>query len=238
MAEHQAWRDTSAMSGEDRHNAYSSGSPEWTKMMSGQGYNCFDPVLVQGRYDGKRLARLYNDTEGDPANLGPTQLVQHRKVLLGKLFRRVGLDRNIEVEPPVRVDYGCNVSLMGDFYANHGLLILDTTSVTIGSGTLCGPEVAIYAATHPVEVEPRKSGVESSLPVVIGENCWIGGKVVILPGVTIGDGVTVAAGSVVNRNVPANCVVAGVPARVVKRLEGFVEPATTNGDLTKQELKE
>lgn len=230
--------DTAGKSGRERHALYAAASAEWGKMLSGEGYNCFDPVLAQGRYDGKRLARLYNDTEGDPANLGYEGLIARRREILEQLFYSVQ-GKNVEVEPPVRVDYGCNVSVE-DFYANHGLLILDTTSVTIGRGTLFGPEVSIYAATHPVEVAPRRSGVESSLPVVIGRDCWVGGKSVILPGVTVGDGVTIAAGSVVNRDVPSNCVVAGIPARIVKRLEGFVEPSARKKDsdeVTKTDLK-
>lgn len=126
---------------------------------------------------------------------------------------------DIFIEPPFSIDYGCNISLGNRFYSNFNLTILDCSLVTIGDRCMFGPNVSIFAATHEVEVQSRRADVEYGRPVTIGDDCWIGGHVVILPGVTIGDGVTVAASSVVTKDVPSWSVVMGSPAKVVKKVE-------------------
>ena len=123
------------------------------------------------------------------------------------------------IEPPFSIDYGCNIRLGAAFYANFNLTILDCGLVTIGDRVLFGPNVSIFAATHEVEVQSRRDNVEYARPVVIGNDCWIGGHVVILPGVTIGNGCTIAAGSVVTKDVPEWSVAMGSPARVVKKVK-------------------
>jgi acetyltransferase-like isoleucine patch superfamily enzyme len=122
------------------------------------------------------------------------------------------------MEPPLTVDYGCNVRLGDSVYSNFNLCILDCGLVTIGSRTMFGPNVSIFAATHETEVQSRRDMIEYAYEVTIGEDCWIGGHVVILPGVTIGDGCTIGAGSVVTKSVPAWSVAIGNPARVVKKV--------------------
>lgn len=129
-----------------------------------------------------------------------------------------GLGEGCFIEPPFTVDYGCNVRLGDSVYANFNLCILDCGIVTIGSRTMFGPNVSIFAATHETEVQSRRDGIEYAYEVTIGEDCWIGGHVVILPGVTIGDGVTIGAGSVVTNSIPAWSVAIGNPARVVKKV--------------------
>lgn len=106
----------------------------------------------------------------------------------------------------------------GPFYANFNFTCLDAAKVTFGSDVLCGPNVHIYAATHSISVTEREDGWERALPVSIGRDTWIGGNVTILAGVTIGQGCTIAAGSIVTRDVPDWSVVAGNPGRVVKTL--------------------
>jgi len=123
------------------------------------------------------------------------------------------------IEPPFSIDYGANIRIGARFYANFNLTILDCGLVTIGDRVMMGPNVSIFAATHETEVQSRRDNIEFARPVVIGDDCWIGGHVVILPGVTIGKGCTVAAASVVTRSVDDWCVVMGSPARVVKRVE-------------------
>jgi len=214
-------------------------TPEWKQMLSGNHYNAYDPALVQARYDARRNCRKYNDTEGDPHNLGIEGNIKARAGILDSMLG--GCDTSaIEIETPFYVDYGTNIFVGRGFYANFGLVVLDCNEVRIGDRVLCGPNVHMYAAGHPTDVASRKAGDEFAKPITIGDDCWIGGQVVILPGVTIGSGVTIAAASVVNRNIPSNCVVAGSPCRIIKKLEGFVEPTKEEqqkGDAMKIEDK-
>jgi acetyltransferase-like isoleucine patch superfamily enzyme len=125
----------------------------------------------------------------------------------------------IFIEPPFYIDYGCNIRLGERVYANFNLCILDCGLVTIGDRVMFGPNVSIFAATHETDVQSRRDNVEYAKPVVIGDDCWIGGHVVILPGVTIGKGCTIAAGAVVSRDIPAWSVAMGQPAKVVKTVK-------------------
>jgi len=134
------------------------------------------------------------------------------------------------IEPPFNIDYGCNISLGARFYSNFNLTILDCSLVTVGARCMFGPNVSIFAATHEAEVQSRRDNIEYGKPVVIGDDCWVGGNVVILPGVTIGRGVTVGAMSVVTKDVPDFCVVMGQPARVVKKVK---EVEALEGDVMK-----
>ncbi|KIV85176.1 hypothetical protein PV11_00906 [Exophiala sideris] len=129
---------------------------------------------------------------------------------------KVGDD--VYLEPPLFLDYGCNIKLGDQIYANFNLTILDCSLVTIGNRVMFGPNVSIYAATHETDVQSRRDNIEYARPVTIGDDCWIGGSSIILPGVTIGQGCTVGAGSVVTKDVPAWSVVMGTPARVVKKV--------------------
>lgn len=128
-------------------------------------------------------------------------------------------DKKKVIEPPFNIDYGCNISIGDRFFANFNLTILDCSLVTIGARCMFGPNVSIFAATHETEVQSRRDNIEYGRPVVVGDDCWIGGNVVILPGVTIGRGVTVAAMSVVTKDVPDFSVVMGQPAKVVKKVK-------------------
>lgn len=130
------------------------------------------------------------------------------------------------VEPPVNMDYGYNVKLGKNVFINFNATFLDTCLITVGSRTLVGPNVSFYSGTHPLDPIVRQGtrGPETGKEIHIGEDCWIGGNVVLLPGVTIGRGGVVGAGSVVTKDVPAFTVVAGNPARVIRKIDTTMDP--------------
>ena len=134
--------------------------------------------------------------------------------LLKDLFGRTGED--VWLEPPFHCDYGKNIHVGKNFFANYNLTVLDVGQVKIGDNVLMGPNVSIYAVGHPIHPDARRSGYEYGQGVDIGSDVWLGGSVVILGGVTIGAGTVVAAGSVVTRDLPPNVVAAGNPCRVVR----------------------
>ncbi len=181
---------------------------EKQKMLAGELYRAADAELVTQRQRARRLTRLYNSTT--------EQESERRRQILFELFGAAG--STIEIEPPFYCDYGSNIYAGNGFYMNFGCVILDCNSVHIGENVLCGPSVQIYAATHPTDPEVRLSGLELAAPVQIGNNVWIGGGAIICPGVTIGEHTTIAAGSVVVKDIPARVVAAGNPCRVIKHL--------------------
>ena len=142
--------------------------------------------------------------------------VKKRRDFLAKIFGKIGKKCNIL--PPFHCDYGLHVEVGENFFANYNFTILDGNYVRIGDNVWIAPNVGIYAAGHPLDVDDRIAGWEYAYPVEIGDNVWIGGHVAIIGGVKIGKNAVVAAGSVVIRDVPANTLVAGNPARVVRKL--------------------
>ena len=178
-------------------------------MLAGEPYLSADPLLVLERRNARRLTRLYNATTEDEDDL--------RRSILAELLGEVG--ESVQIEPPFRCDYGSLIRVGANFYANFGCVILDCNRVTIGRDVMFAPDVHIYAATHPTDPVERISGRELAFPVTIGDRVWIGGGSKILPGVTIGEGTTIAAGSVVSRSIPARVVAAGVPCRVIRELD-------------------
>jgi maltose O-acetyltransferase len=172
-------------------------------------YDPLRPELVEARRRARRLLTRYNATTEERA--------AERASLLRELLARVGDDAWIE--PAFFCDYGTNTSIGDRFYANTGCVLLDSAAVTIGDRVLLGPSVQLYAATHPLEPELRAQGLEYAEPISIGDDVWIGGGAIVLPGVTVGDGAVIGAGSVVTTDVPAGAVVAGNPARVIRSLE-------------------
>ena len=147
--------------------------------------------------------------------LMPSQ-VKKRRDFLAKIFGKIGKKCNIL--PPFKCDYGFRIEVGENFFANYNFIVLDGNYIRIGDNVWIAPNVAIYAAGHPLDVNDRIDGWEYAFPVTIGNNVWIGGSSTIIGGVTIGDNAVVAAGSVVIRDVPANTLVAGNPARVVRKL--------------------
>lgn len=178
------------------------------KMLAGELYLGNDPELVAERLACRQLLRAFNDA--DPAD------VQGRAATLRKLLGAFG--EGSYVEPPFRCDYGTHTKIGARFYANFDCVILDCNTVTIGDDVFFAPGVHIYAATHPLDAHERSKGPELARPVTIGHRVWIGGRAIVLPGVTIGDNTTIGAGSVVTKDIPANVVAAGNPCRVLRAL--------------------
>jgi len=149
-------------------------------------------------------------------NLLPPDRRERIPELLRDLLGKAGKD--IWIEPPFHCDYGWNIEVGENFFANYNLTILDVGKVTIGDNAQIAPNVSIYTAGHPIHPDSRNSGYEYGIPISIGNNVWIGGNTVILPGVTIGDNVVIGAGSVVTKSIPANMIAAGNPCRVIREI--------------------
>ena len=178
------------------------------RMLSGGLYSAADPELFRLRQEARRLTRLYNQTAEDQP--------EERRRLLEALLGGVG--ENAFLEPPFRCDYGGNITVGRDFYANYDCIILAGCPVTIGDRVLFGPRVGLYGAGHPLDPEVRAGGLENGGPITIGDDVWLGGGVVVLPGVTIGAGAVIAAGAMVTRDIPSGVLAAGVPCRVLRPL--------------------
>jgi len=180
---------------------------EREKMLAGEVYNCLDPGLNAERQKIKRLLRRYNLTEAMP----------ERQTILQQLLGQVGQDSIIE--PPFYCIYGQNIYIGDHVYLNVMCTILDCNEVRIGHHVMIGPSVQIYTAAHLLQAEARIQGGEVAKAIVIEDNVWLGGGAILLPGVRIGRNAVVGAGAVVSRSVPANTVVAGNPARVIREIE-------------------
>ncbi|MDJ0683542.1 MAG: sugar O-acetyltransferase [Alphaproteobacteria bacterium] len=176
---------------------------EKEKMLAGALYNAADPELQADQACAARFMQDYNATPHDRQTA--------RQALLAKHLGRVG--SGCVIRPPVAVDYGSNLYLGDGVFLNFGCVLLDVCAIAIGDRTQIGPGVHIYAADHPRDAETRATGLEFGRPVTIGADVWIGGKAIILPGVTIGDGAVIGAGAVVTRDVAPHTRVGGNPAR-------------------------
>lgn len=183
---------------------------EKEKMLQGMIYDAnYDPLLIAERLECKELCRDYND-------LRPKDMAA-RNELLRRILGEVRGD--ILIEQPFYCDYGYNISVGRNFYANFNLVILDEAKVTFGDNVFIAPGCGFYTAGHPVDAGERNKGLEYARPITVGNNVWIGAQVCVLPGVTIGDNCVIGAGSVVNRDIPANSVAVGNPCRVVKKID-------------------
>lgn len=180
---------------------------EKEKMIACEDYDAGDKQLVADRLNAKNLLYKYN-------NLAPSRLNARNK-LLKKLLGKMS---TCHIEPPFRCDYGYNIFLGENFYSNYNLTVLDCAKVVIGDNVLIGPNVGLFTAGHPLDVEKRVKGIEFAKPITIGNNVWIGGGAIINPGVSIGDNTVIGAGSIVTKDIPANSVAVGNPCRVIKTL--------------------
>jgi maltose O-acetyltransferase len=133
-----------------------------------------------------------------------------------ELFGR--LDEAAFVRPPVYLDYGSHITVGARTFINAGFTALDVARVSIGADCQIGPHVQLLTAIHPLEPQPRRDKLEAAKPIPIGDNVWLGGGVIVLPGVTIGENSVIGAGAVVTKDIPANCVAVGNPARVIKSI--------------------
>ncbi|TEA10038.1 putative acetyltransferase [Colletotrichum sidae] len=192
---------------------------EYEKMISGMMYNPVESILVEGRHKGRCLVREFNDL--DHRQFTADEVADKKSEILGRMLGKVGAGTFIEA--PLLVDYGCNVIFGKNCFANFNLTILDVSLVTIGDRVQFGPNVSIYCAGHDTSVLSRIKFVEYGLPITIEDDCWIGGNVTILPGVTIGRGTTVGSGAVVTKSLPPYVVAVGSPAKIIKRLQTVEE---------------
>lgn len=182
---------------------------EYFKMISGELYHADDLFLKVLRANAKTTYEKYN--------FDRTLTKDERMGLLTSLFKHIGA--NVTIEAPFYFDYGLNIFIGDNFFANHDCIFLDVAPITIGNNVLLGPRVSLYTAGHPTDFETRKSGLEFGLPITIEDNVWIGGNTVINPGVTIGENSVIGAGSVVTKNIPANVVAVGNPCRIIRHLK-------------------
>lgn len=180
---------------------------EKEKMLAGELYVAADPQLTAERKRCRQLTHRLNawDHEDDAA---------YRAILADLL---PNAHSTFILEPPFYCDYGYNIYVEENVFMNFNCVVLDVMPVRIGAGTMFGPNVQIYTATHPVDAVERAKGPEYAKPITIGRDCWIGGSAVLSPGVTIGDRVIVGAGAVVTKDVPDDAIVVGNPARPLAR---------------------
>lgn len=194
---------------------------ELEKCMAGEWYDCHDPVFLEFKKKAHRLLLQYNAL--------PYDCKEEKRCVLEEMLGSIG--ENVSVGHSFICDYGRNIHIGSNVTVNTGCTFVDCNEIRIGNNVLIAPNVQIYTATHPVELNERLTPVETdggieyvrhtyALPVRIEDGCWIGGGVVILPGVTIGRGSVIGAGSVVTKDVPPNCVAAGNPCRVIKTING------------------
>ncbi|PSW22068.1 sugar O-acetyltransferase [Photobacterium sanctipauli] len=181
---------------------------EKEKMISGQVYQAWDEELVNERQKAKKLCFALNQT-------CPTEQ-EARQAIINDLLER---ESDAWIESPFNCDYGYNIKAGKGFYANHGCTILDCAPITIGDNCLLAPGVVIATAGHPLDPVERASGDEFAYAITIGNDVWLGANVTVCPGVTIGDNVVIGAGSVVTKDLPANTVCVGSPAKPIRTLD-------------------
>ena len=178
------------------------------RMLAGDPYIADDPELAADSLRARRLQDRFNRTLADEAD--------ERRRILEELLGGFGADS--EIRPPFSCDYGYQIRIGARVFANFGLMALDVASITIGDDVQIGPNVQLLTPTHPVEADLRLAKWEAARPITIGANVWLGGGVIVLAGVDIGENTVVGAGSVVTRTLPANVVAVGSPARVSRSL--------------------
>lgn len=159
----------------------------------------------------RRLLYEFNNADSW-SSAGQKQQTERLRKILGSM------GENVTILPPFRCDYGSNIKVGNNFFANYNLTVLDVAEVTIGDNVFIAPNVSIYTAGHPVHCLARNSGYEYGIPITIGDNVWIGGNVVICPGVNIGSGSVIGAGSIITKDVPEYVIAAGNPFRVIRKI--------------------
>lgn len=182
---------------------------EKEKMLKGMLYDAnYDPQLIEERLECKELCRDYNE-------LRPKDIAG-RNALLRKILGAAG--DGLLVEQPFYCDYGYNIRVGKNFFANFNLVILDEAPVTFGDNVFVAPNCGFYTAGHPVDAPERNIGLEYARPITVGNDVWIGAGVSVLPGVSIGSNCVIGAGSVVSRDIPSNSIAVGNPCRVIKTI--------------------
>ena len=176
------------------------------RMLAGELYLADDPVLAEEQARAARLLHRFNQTSDGAERHG----------LLLELLGELG--EGSEIKPPLRCDYGFRIRVGARTFVNYGLVALDVASIAIADDVQIGPNVQLLTPTHPIDPDARRAKWEAAEPIAIEANVWLGGGVIVLPGVTIGENTVVGAGSIVTKDLPPNVVAAGNPARVVRSL--------------------
>lgn len=179
------------------------------RMLANLPYKAWMDGLSEERIACKKKIFEFNNT--------PPEQVERKREILKSLLGSCG-DDYINIESPFHCDYGYNIFVGENFFANYNLVVLDVGKVTIGDNAQIAPNVSIYTAGHPVHPDSRNSGYEYGIDVTIGDNVWIGGNTCIMPGVTIGNNVVIGAGSVVTKSLPDNVIAFGNPCRVFREI--------------------
>ena len=177
-------------------------------MLAGLPYKAWLDGLAEERLENKKRIYKYNNL--------PPEAEKEQEELIKEILGKTG--ENVHIEAPFHCDYGYNIEVGENFFANYNLTVLDVGKVRIGKNAQIAPNVSIYTAGHPIHPESRNSGYEYGIDVTIGDNVWIGGNVCIMPGVTVGDNVVIGAGSVVTKDIPDSVIAVGNPCRVVRTI--------------------
>lgn len=175
---------------------------EWTDVTQ----KCFDDQLKETR----KLCHTFNMAEPES---------YHQSEILQKLLGN--LPEGLTILSPVYFDYGVNTSFGKNVFVNHGCYFMDGAPIIIKDNVFIGPFCGFYTVNHPLEIEPRNKGLEKALPIVVEEDCWIGANACLLSGITLKRGCVVAAGSIVTKSFPANSLIAGNPAKLIRTIEHF-----------------
>lgn len=194
---------------------------ELEKCMAGEWYDCHDKVFLEFKSKTHRLLMKYNSL--------PYDRKEEKYEVLKEMFGSIGT--KVSIGHSFICDYGCNIHIGNNVTVNTGCTFVDCNKITIGNNVLIAPNVQIYTATHPIDLNERLAPVETddgvdnirrtfALPVTIEDGCWIGGGVIILPGITIGKGSVIGAGSVVTKNIPPDSLAAGNPCKVIRKING------------------
>lgn len=178
------------------------------RMLNEKLYLANDKELVIERKNARKIINKFNQLSIEEKN--------KRDKLLNKLLGQKG--KNVYIEPSFKCDYGYNIHLGNNFFANYDCIILDVAKVEIGKFVFLGPGVHIYTASHPIDSKIRNTYLEYGKSVIIGDNVWIGGNTTINPGVKIGENVVIGSGSVVTKNIPDNVIAAGNPCKVIRKI--------------------
>lgn len=178
------------------------------RMLAGLPYKAWLDGLAEERLENKKRIYKYNNL--------PPEAEKEQEELIKEILGKTG--ENVHIEAPFHCDYGYNIEVGENFFANYNLTVLDVGKVRIGKNAQIAPNVSIYTAGHPIHPDSRNSGYEYGIEVTIGDNVWIGGNVCIMPGVTVGDNVVIGAGSVVTKDIPGSVIAVGNPCRVVRAI--------------------
>ena len=178
------------------------------RMLAGLPYKAWLDGLAEERLENKKRIYKYNNL--------PPEAEKEQDELIKEILGKTG--ETVHIEAPFHCDYGYNIEVGENFFANYNLTVLDVGKVRIGKNAQIAPNVSIYTAGHPIHPDSRNSGYEYGIEVTIGDNVWIGGNVCIMPGVTVGDNVVIGAGSVVTKDIPGSVIAVGNPCRVVRAI--------------------